>query len=161
VFSLTHHLIIQYSAHKAGTKLPFEEYRLLGDDVVIFNKEVAFQYGKIIQSLGVEISQQKSLQSKYCYEFAKRFFTRTSELSAFPAAAIVEAKSLSEIWAAMITGGEKGYDFAKGIIRPGSTADFAVAMNNTHKRFKAYKHASLLESLLILSDTSTDKNDYN
>lgn len=69
MFALSHHIIIQYCAHKVGKPAL---YALLGDDVVIGDKEVADLYLKIVKSLGVEISDSKSHRGSTLCEFAKR-----------------------------------------------------------------------------------------
>lgn len=53
----------------------FNEYAVLGDDVVIANPQVAEKYEWLLGQLGVAISKDKSLVSKNgSLEFAKRFF---------------------------------------------------------------------------------------
>jgi hypothetical protein len=79
-----HHFIVQYSAHKAGYRSTFRDYRLLGDDIVIRNDRVAREYQSVMTSLGVSISPTKTLVSKDTFEFAKRIFTRRQEVTAFP-----------------------------------------------------------------------------
>jgi len=50
----------------------FDQYIILGDDIVIKNDAVAKEYIKIMTGLGVEISMHKTHKSKNFYEFAKR-----------------------------------------------------------------------------------------
>jgi hypothetical protein len=59
-------------------------YKLLGDDIVIFDDDLAFEYQKLINLLGVEINFSKSFISKKYFEFAKRVFTSSGEISPFP-----------------------------------------------------------------------------
>jgi len=54
-----HHLVIRYSASLVGRR-NFSDYRVLGDDVVIRDTEVALSYQRVIQSLGVGISKEKT-----------------------------------------------------------------------------------------------------
>jgi len=72
-FSLNHHFTVQWAAHRAGVKTPFLDYRLLGDDIVIRNDDVAKHYLELMDLLGVEISSAKTLVSENSFEFAKRF----------------------------------------------------------------------------------------
>lgn len=72
VFTLCHHLVVQYASTLCGNKGFFTGYRLLGDDIVISDKLVASKYQEIMTTLGVEISESKSHISKECYEMAKR-----------------------------------------------------------------------------------------
>jgi hypothetical protein len=43
-FSITHHALVQWAANRCGHVEWFKEYVLLGDDVVIFNQAVAYEY---------------------------------------------------------------------------------------------------------------------
>lgn len=65
-------MIVQVAAIRSGLTEPFTSYAILGDDVVIHHDDVASQYCKILQYLGVSISFNKSLVSKEYAEFAKR-----------------------------------------------------------------------------------------
>jgi len=88
-FSLWHHDIIQYSANlenfDKGKPLKFfTEYRLLGDDVVIFNKKVADNYTMIMGSLGIPINLSKSIigvNGDSQIEFTKRLALKGMEMS--------------------------------------------------------------------------------
>jgi len=75
-FTLTHHLVVQFCAFKAG-KFPFVNYIILGDDIVIKDNEVAWNYMKFMHKLGVDISKHKTHVSKDTYEFAKRWIKWT------------------------------------------------------------------------------------
>jgi len=70
-FTITHHLVVAFAARKAGFTT-FEDYIILGDDIVIKNSKVANNYIKIMTRLGVDISLHKTHVSKDTYEFAKR-----------------------------------------------------------------------------------------
>jgi len=50
------------------------QYEILGDDLVIFNKQIADEYLKIMSGLGCEINLNKSIvsHSRPVFEFAKR-----------------------------------------------------------------------------------------
>jgi len=97
IFSLCHHLIIQYCAKEVGLRLPFRQYALLGDDIVIAHSGVALKYKTVMtESLGVNISPEKSLVSFDTFEFAKRIFSKGHEITAFPISALMESsRSLS------------------------------------------------------------------
>lgn len=84
--ALTHHIIVQVAAYRAladSTARPFEAYSLLGDDLVIFNDKVAEAYKALISSLGMPYSPAKTHTSKDMFEFAKRWFTGTTEVTGF------------------------------------------------------------------------------
>jgi hypothetical protein len=72
-FSLTHHLVVHFAALLEGYALgTFNQYILLGDDIVIKHNKIAKRYIKIMTKLGVKISLHKTHVSKDTYEFAKR-----------------------------------------------------------------------------------------
>lgn len=72
MLALTHHVIVQVAARRAGFE-KFEDYAILGDDIVIANGAVAKIYLQIIKDLGVDVNLSKSLVSKDSVaEFAKR-----------------------------------------------------------------------------------------
>lgn len=89
MFTLSHHLVVQYAAHKAGC-YPTDQYILLGDDIVIYDDRVAKQYQEVISDLGVEISATKSHISIDSYEFAKRWFKAGREYSGVPINGILQ-----------------------------------------------------------------------
>lgn len=79
MLGLTHHMIVQISALRAGFKGWFTGYALLGDDIVITNQLVADQYSIIMSDLGMDINPHKSLISTEICEFAKRIVSVDSE----------------------------------------------------------------------------------
>lgn len=90
--ALTHHIIIRHSAFLAG-KPGFEDYLVLGDDVVIADKEVASNYVKVITGLGVKISLSKSiLPGKFSgVEFASKLIVGNLNLSPLPLGLILRS----------------------------------------------------------------------
>jgi hypothetical protein len=101
VFSITHHAVIQFCASKVDKRYKsrgFFRYAILGDDVVIWHKEVAELYRRVIELLEVEISDSKSFfPSRYnpsgsCIaEFAKRLFVDGKEVTPVPPELIDDA----------------------------------------------------------------------
>jgi hypothetical protein len=83
VFSLTHHFVVQYAAFELGWKSWFDDYALLGDDIVIADPQVARHYYYIMtEILGVEINLSKSIQSdRGVMEFAKRLVAPHADYS--------------------------------------------------------------------------------
>jgi len=82
-FALTHHALIQYLANLKGFK-SFKSYAVLGDDVVIWNDQVALIYRETMERIGVKINLTKSLVSEENHvriEFAKRIFYNGMEYS--------------------------------------------------------------------------------
>lgn len=83
-------MIVQRAALISGRKTRFEDYCILGDDIVIFDKTVACHYLTLIEELGVGVNLSKSLQSETGYmEFAKRFMSQDHDLSPIGAKAMV------------------------------------------------------------------------
>lgn len=80
MLALTHHFIVQVAAWSINSnKLTwFQEYAVLGDDVVIADQLVAREYFRIMtQVLHVQIQETKSLISENgTFEFAKRTYVR-------------------------------------------------------------------------------------
>jgi len=83
VFSLSHHICVGIAALRCGKELPFTGYYLLGDDIMIADQGVAMEYKKLINYLGVEISELKTVQSSTFFNFASRFFYKKQEVSPF------------------------------------------------------------------------------
>lgn len=73
MLALTHHVVVQLAAIRAGWKGWYPLYALLGDDIVILREDVAREYLSIIRYLGVPINMGKSISSTNgIIEFAKR-----------------------------------------------------------------------------------------
>lgn len=64
----------------------FEDYAVLGDDIVIWDKRVAIQYRQLMLALGVEIGLAKSIisDSGTALEFAKRTLYKGQDVSPIP-----------------------------------------------------------------------------
>lgn len=103
VFTLSHHLVVQYAAYLAGV-YPFKDYILLGDDIVIANDAVAEQYVKLVTDLGVKTSPSKTHVSLTTYEFAKRWFHNGVEVTGFPVNSVLSTlNSPLELYSAVRT----------------------------------------------------------
>jgi hypothetical protein len=89
-FALTHHIVVQRAAMETQ-KFPFTNYALLGDDIVIGDKDVARKYEQLMLALGVEFSVTKTIKSNILFEFASRIFLRQTEISPFSIKGIFEA----------------------------------------------------------------------
>lgn len=100
MLALTHHIIIQTAAQRTGRYTSwFEDYAVLGDDVVIGCEHVSHAYLKLMSDLGVSINMTKSVISRTgSLEFAKRTIIEGVDLSPYGPRAIlqsVNAPSLS------------------------------------------------------------------
>jgi hypothetical protein len=75
MLAVTHHFIVQVCAFRVyGTRIWYDNYEVLGDDIVIFDKNIADEYLKVMKALDVGINLSKSLISENLetLEFAKR-----------------------------------------------------------------------------------------
>jgi len=85
MLALSHHYLIQLAAFEAGFREWFSKYAVLGDDVVIWDDQVAKSYLKLMEDVGVEISFAKSLVSyNGTWEFAKRFYAQGVDCTPMP-----------------------------------------------------------------------------
>lgn len=93
-FALWHHDIVQFCANRKRlmqNKDPifFKEYKILGDDIVIFNKDVAVEYHRTVSEIiGIEINKSKSVIGDHIHsqiEFAKRLALDGVEMSSIKA----------------------------------------------------------------------------
>jgi hypothetical protein len=72
MLALTHHVIVTCAAINANCKDSIVNYAVLGDDVVINHTLVALAYLDIMSTLGLRISEGKSVISNRFTEFAKK-----------------------------------------------------------------------------------------
>lgn len=88
IMALSHHIMVQVSAIRAkvsGSTLNpyFSNYALLGDDLVIAHDGVAREYKKLLLTLDMPFSLEKTHVSKTTFEFAKRWFYQSKEVTGF------------------------------------------------------------------------------
>ncbi|QED55404.1 RNA-dependent RNA polymerase [Heterobasidion mitovirus 2] len=92
--ALTHHIIVQIAAMRAGVSHrltisgkpnmeAFRDYILLGDDLRIDHDLVAREYKILISKLGMPYSEAKTHDSYHGFEFAKRWFYHGEEVTGF------------------------------------------------------------------------------
>jgi len=86
MLAMTHHAVIAFAAKRAGIKGLFDDYAVLGDDVIIANSKVANAYLKFLNEIGVQVGLAKSLISKrrFVLEFAKKFFVDSKQMDMVP-----------------------------------------------------------------------------
>lgn len=82
--TLSHHFVIWKACKNKGIKWKTLPYAMLGDDLVIGNQTVALEYCRLIRTLGVHWSKEKTHVSKHFFEFAKRFHWNDKNISPFP-----------------------------------------------------------------------------
>lgn len=113
MLALTHHFLVQVAAWRIGFTMKgnlYRSYALLGDDLVIVDRSVAYSYLEIMNKIGVGINLAKSILSPSGkgLEFAKRTFIDGMDVSP------ISFKDLSEA------------------LRPGNISEW-VAFANKHK----------------------------
>ncbi|BAJ23143.2 RNA-directed RNA polymerase [Rhizophagus sp. RF1 mitovirus] len=86
MLALTHHIIVQIAAARAGLTV-YRDYVVLGDDVTLTNAQVAAHYQTIMRCLGVPINLSKSIVhvdgGVSMAEICKRVFMDGVEISRF------------------------------------------------------------------------------
>jgi len=93
--AITNHFIVRLSAQMCG-KINFSDYFVLGDDVVIFEENVAKVYIAIMNSFGVDCKPADSIKphKSNSLEIAKRLFRDGFEISPPPTRLIKRDLSL-------------------------------------------------------------------
>jgi hypothetical protein len=109
MLALTHHYLIQLAAFEAGFRKWFTDYAVLGDDVVIWDRQVAKHYLAIMDDIGVEISFAKSLVSyNGTWEFAKRFYVSGVDCTPLPLKEVAAAiRSFDALLQLILRSGKK------------------------------------------------------
>jgi len=85
MLAVTHHFIVQDAFTKARPAMTgqwYDNYELLGDDIVIFDKDVALVYLELMKFFGVGINLKKSVvATNSSFEFAKVSYSKGSFVS--------------------------------------------------------------------------------
>jgi len=152
MFTLSHHLVVQYAAWRVN-KYPFSRYLLLGDDIVIAGSDVALSYKEVITELGVSISEAKTHVSQDTFEFAKKWVHRGTKITPFPTGSLLEsagsftllAETLREAVRVGLVPYHKGY--ITNLWNPGLCESLFEALGK-HRAF-ARKLAYKLQTILI------------
>jgi hypothetical protein len=63
LFALAHHLIVQFAAYKTATKGINDNYKIIGDDVIIAEEATAKYYRYLMEGLGLTINKGKTVES--------------------------------------------------------------------------------------------------
>jgi hypothetical protein len=77
--AITHKFILDACAERVGRR-SHNKYVVIGDDVAIFDDEIADEYYKVMTALGVDINLEKSLSSNEVSEFCKKLILPSGEL---------------------------------------------------------------------------------
>lgn len=135
MLALTHHIIVRIAAIRVGIQ-SFQDYALLGDDIVIADKAVAMSYHTIMTGiLGVDINLSKSLVSSHTFEFAKRLVTIEGDLSPVgPKALLLCLRSMNGIPSVLLDLRNKGFYLDESLIdRMFSRVPFYVRKAQVHE----------------------------
>ena len=76
MFAISHHFLVRKLFSARGLDWN-DQYVILGDDIVLRNKEIAGDYRSVMSALGVDISESKSVSSPRVAEFAGRVILST------------------------------------------------------------------------------------
>jgi hypothetical protein len=140
IFALTHHLVVQYSAKAIGKTMPFEDYMLLGDDIVIADKAVSEKYCEILSVLGVGISTNKTHASQHTYEFAKRWISHGYEISGIPLRGLISSGKKYHLLVPMIYSIVERTPARQFNNVPGLLYDLYLSMGTPHKQAKSFSN---------------------
>jgi hypothetical protein len=139
MLAVTHHVIVQIAAVQCGFKVnTFRQYCILGDDIVINNDRVASKYVHLMQTLGVDINDSKSIISYDVVEFAKRWLTPYGEISPLgPGNVLNCSRNPGALGSLLYEANSKGYIDNPGHVlnllpdMPGTyTSHMALALNS-------------------------------
>lgn len=85
-------MIVRTIAFSLGKGKSFSRYLILGDDIVIGDREVALKYLEVIRSIGIKISDLKSIipSEKKGMEFASKLISTDGDVSPLPSGLIIE-----------------------------------------------------------------------
>jgi len=99
MLAITHHAIVQLAARKAGFSGWFQDYAILGDDVIIAHGQVASRYRDILREIGVEAGLAKSIisRSRFVLEFAKKFFVDSTTANMLPLKECIAASTMTSM----------------------------------------------------------------
>jgi len=90
--AVTHHVLVRFAAHRCGIRR-FEDYLVLGDDIIIAGDEVSKSYLELVKGIGIEISIPKSVLPNSVVrdsgEFASRLIVGQTDYSPLPVGLIL------------------------------------------------------------------------
>nr|QHD64814.1 RdRp [Erysiphe necator associated mitovirus 3] len=118
--AITHHWIMQYSSALVfGVSNNWnDQYEVLGDDIVIFDENLANQYLLVMKAIGVEINLSKSIVSKTkpVFEFAKRTSLSDTLVSGITLSQIRSGITLSSRVSHLFSWLNNSYNFSTSVM---------------------------------------------
>lgn len=143
--------MVYYCCRVLGVKWRSLPYKLLGDDIVIKHLEVGNLYISVIRSLGVEVSEAKTHKSKHFFEFAKRYFYFSKEITHFPISAMKESGKRYYLLTNLLYESENK-EWITADIPSTVFSYYRLVKHHKTKSCKIYQHYSNL-ALLVLKYT--------
>jgi hypothetical protein len=108
--TLCHHFLIYVCCREIEISWHKANYKLLGDDIIIFDDDLAQKYKELIHLIGMDINFQKSHIGNSLFEFGKRLFMPNGEISPFSIkAGLSESKSYFGFIELLNTSRERGW----------------------------------------------------
>jgi len=142
MFTLCHHIVVQYAAKRTLGRWATElDYRLLGDDIVLVGDAFSSEYMTVMGELGVEINLQKTHSSERMFEFAKRLIVNGIEMSAYPLDGLIASSKYYLLAGFLVEQADRAYPIPtlKG---PYSISSFLQLTIGSHK-------SRLVKSLVV------------
>lgn len=142
MLALTHHYLLQHCSSMTNKTLGwYENYEILGDDLVIFDHDVAKSYLELMKKIGLEINLSKSISSpnKPVFEFAKRTVVQGSNVSGLSIKQLISATSIGSRIANIL------YFANLGLIRTNTILSTLLG-----RFYKTDKKSVMLPSLALL-----------
>jgi hypothetical protein len=157
--TLCHHFLIYVCCQEIGTSWYKAKYKLLGDDIIIFDDCLAEKYQEIISLIGMDIQLQKSHIGNSLFEFAKRLHTPYGEISPFSIkAGLSESKSYFGFIELLSNQFDRGWNpntsWLNAALTFYNTGPFRIRKKNRRKRDRKIERSLLLFNRLRGYDES-------
>nr|UPW42072.1 MAG: putative RNA dependent RNA polymerase [Yunnan mito-like virus 45] len=149
MLAITHHYLLQFCSFKKNKTFGwYENYEILGDDLVIFDSDVAAEYLELMRKLGLEINLSKSISStsKPVFEFAKRTVVFGSNVSGLSVKQLISATSIGSRVANIL------YFANLGLIRTNTILSLLLS-----RFYKTDQRSAMLPSLALLGSLFNSK----
>lgn len=106
-FAICHHFFVYLACKRAKKNWKKCKYMILGDDIVIAHDDVAMEYKKLLTEWDIPFNKDKTITSRFGFEFAKQVRLHNVNISPFPLSALIDRRSesftglsiiVNEIW---------------------------------------------------------------
>lgn len=149
--AVAHYYLFFYLSNKYDSDFASLKYVILGDYVLIGDKDIGEAYLQLISDLGIRFSKLKTHKSKTTYEFAKRWINNVSEVTPFPISSLKESGRRYYLLTNLLLQEEmKGWKWVNGI--PAMAADFHGRFLNLPSSFrkKIEKKVTILKQMMLV-----------